>query len=1188
MAFSFRLQLLRERLLNYVAVEAMSSRRRRIVSTAPPLARDALAILLGRLLGELPWEERARLLDENADALLHDDTDGVLAVVRAAYLHDRSFQERIDVFRLFFDEARDRGHDGREQSLSTYFRQAFQPGGTEAGQVPEPQADSGPEGASPAERQLGVIAMALLLSRSWDERRRIVGAYHEIVESGDLEGMLAALADEIGPEAGRVCRELRRVLAVARGRGIDQAFADRLPSAFFTFAGTSVEPRLFTEGEARQLALLAFTETPTWHRRTDLLRRDAGLLVSEDAVGVLDFLIDRYADDERRTRPLVAARDVLQRALSDGIDAALASPLGPTFATVAGAAVRRILDADASIEEQIAPLRQAVFQIDPVLAPWLWAQLNRRLAERLLGVDLPETGLRPIYGEEALLRCADALTVFTPQTAPDDWLAVQVVLGRAYLHRARGDRAVNIQSALSCLRVAVDGFAERGDVLRTADALVTSAQALRARPDGIRMHNLDAAYQACQQALQMLPPEAASDRAQALVVLGQICFEQLGRSRKESLEEAVASFKAVLANPGAEPGLRAAAEYHLGITLGQLGPESGDPQRVIAQLKHAAELYPRDESPYHWGAVQQALGTAYLQAFNDDSAAQRHFLAALDVFQPDEAPRERRMTLRDLGRVHFQARRWTECAEALSEAAALSDYLEDAAFSDSGRIAEITDTANLFERLAYSLIQLGRRADALTVYDEGKTRLLRRLLGPVTTTAEVSRELQDELDAALQALSEEQKALAATSPLDGSALALPASFVAARSRTDRAREEIRRSWRRSGPETLNAEQIGALTPTGGALVMPLITDAGAVVFLFTEQTTAAGGDLLVLENLRDSDLRSLLEGTDEMVGWLPAYQRWRDAFDDIAVAETIDDEVVAAASEEYEQAAELFAATMAKVTARLWRLLVGPVWRSLASAGLGEGAPVVLVPSKWLGLLPIGAAWRKVDGTRRYWIEDVALTVAPSCAVLMSSRERMAERASGPESLLGVFNPTGDLRFAEEEADAVSAPFDRACVLLSGSAADEDGVLRAAPGRTHLHLACHGSFDWLDPLESGLVLAGDTRLTARDVNARLSLDAARLVTLSACETGITEFERVPNEYVGLAGAFLQAGAPAVVSSLWSVEDEATAALMQVFYNQLVRYGASPAQALRQAQQALIGQHQNQHPFYWAAFTVTGC
>jgi tetratricopeptide (TPR) repeat protein len=1148
-------------------------------------------MLVGLLLRELPWEERAHLLDDYAAALLHDDTDAFLAVLRAGYLHDRRFQERIDVFRMIFDEARDRGHDGREQSLSSYFQQAFRPGGTQAGPVPEPQEDSSSEGASPGERQISAVAMALLLSRSWDERRRIVGAYQHIVESGDLEGLLAALGDDLGRGAGRVCSELQRMLAVAREQGIDRAFEGSLPSAFFTFARTNVEPPLFTEGEARELALLAFTETPTWHRRAELLRKDADLLVSKETVGVLDFLIDRYTGDQRRTRPLIVARDVLQRALHDGIDAALAAPSGPTFATVAASALRRVQDADASVEEQIAPLRQALFQTDPVLGPWLWAQISRLLAERLLGVDLPETGLRPVYGEEALLRCADALAVFTPQTAPDDWLAVQVVLGRAYLHRARGDRAINIQSALSCLQTAVNGFAERGEVRRTSDALVTLAQALRARPDGIRMHNLDTAYQACQQALHMIPPEAASDRAQALVVLGQICFEQLSRPRKESLEEAVASFEEVLSISGAEPQQRAAAEYHLGITLGQLGQlaqEPGDPQRVIAKLERAAELYPRDESPYHWGVVQDALGVAYLRALNDDSSAQRYLLAALEVFEPGEAPHERRRTLLNLGRVHFRARRWAECVEALDEAAALSDYLEDAAFSDAGRIAEITDTANLFERLAYALVQLDRRAEALTVYDAGKTRLLRRLLGPVATTTEIPRHLQDELEAALRALDEEQKALAAASKLDGTALALPASLIAARARADRAREEVRRSCRQNEPEILNPEQIQALVPTGGALVMPLITDAGTVVFLLTEQTTAAGGDLLVLEELRDTDLRSLLEGTDQMLGWLPAYQKWREAFDDIAVAEMIDDEVAEAAGEEYDKAAELFAATMAKVTARLWRLLVGPIWTSLKSAGLPEGAPVVLVPSKWLGLLPISAAWRKVNGIRRYLIEDVALTVAPSCAVLSSSRQRMAERVTAPPSLLGVFNPTDDLRFAEEEAEAVSRPFDVASVLLFGPAADEDGVLRTAPGHTHLHLACHGSFDWLDPLETGLALARETRLTARDVSARLSMAAARLVTLSACETGITEFERVPNEYVGLAGAFLQAGAPSVVSSLWNVDDEATAALMEVFYDQLVRLEISPAEALRQAQRALIGQQQYEHPFYWAAFTVTGC
>jgi CHAT domain-containing protein len=138
-----------------------------------------------------------------------------------------------------------------------------------------------------------------------------------------------------------------------------------------------------------------------------------------------------------------------------------------------------------------------------------------------------------------------------------------------------------------------------------------------------------------------------------------------------------------------------------------------------------------------------------------------------------------------------------------------------------------------------------------------------------------------------------------------------------------------------------------------------------------------------------------------------------------------------------------------------------------------------------------------------------------------------------------------------------------------------------------VHLACHGEFSWLDPTASGLQLAGNELLSARDVASLLRLEEVRLVVLSACETGITESDRLPNEYVGLAGSFLQAGAPTVVCSLWSVEDESTARLMGAFYERHVAGGAPPAAALRDAQLRLRADGDFAHPFYWAPFLVMG-
>lgn len=135
---------------------------------------------------------------------------------------------------------------------------------------------------------------------------------------------------------------------------------------------------------------------------------------------------------------------------------------------------------------------------------------------------------------------------------------------------------------------------------------------------------------------------------------------------------------------------------------------------------------------------------------------------------------------------------------------------------------------------------------------------------------------------------------------------------------------------------------------------------------------------------------------------------------------------------------------------------------------------------------------------------------------------------------------------------------------------------------------------------------------------------SHLVTLSACETGMTEFRTMPDEFVGLPGALIEAGAPAVISSLWPVDDVSTRFLFTELYR-LHLGGMSIAAALQGAVRwvseatagdlGLAAVYQRKyaasgsmdevalrswryyeanpqvrpfaHPFYWAAFTVTG-
>ncbi|HYH47018.1 MAG TPA: CHAT domain-containing protein, partial [Thermoanaerobaculia bacterium] len=142
-----------------------------------------------------------------------------------------------------------------------------------------------------------------------------------------------------------------------------------------------------------------------------------------------------------------------------------------------------------------------------------------------------------------------------------------------------------------------------------------------------------------------------------------------------------------------------------------------------------------------------------------------------------------------------------------------------------------------------------------------------------------------------------------------------------------------------------------------------------------------------------------------------------------------------------------------------------------------------------------------------------------------------------------------------------------------------------------VHFATHGVLDSQRPDQTSLVLSLvdqngaplDGHLKLRDIyDLELNAD---LVVLSACQTALGKEVRGEG-LIGLTRGFMHAGATRVVASLWSVEDQATADLMQRFYEGMLARGLTPAEALREAQLALLRSKWDE-PYYWAAFSLQG-
>ncbi len=156
---------------------------------------------------------------------------------------------------------------------------------------------------------------------------------------------------------------------------------------------------------------------------------------------------------------------------------------------------------------------------------------------------------------------------------------------------------------------------------------------------------------------------------------------------------------------------------------------------------------------------------------------------------------------------------------------------------------------------------------------------------------------------------------------------------------------------------------------------------------------------------------------------------------------------------------------------------------------------------------------------------------------------------------------------------------------LMGIAANKGGFLQQIKGARILHLATHACIDDQNPDQSRIYFTDDYFYLHELYNLDVK---AEMVVLSACETGIGEYQHGEG-MMSLAHGFAYAGVPSITTSLWSVNDKTTAELMEYYYGYL-KEGLLKHQALRQAKLAYLqNQESNQqlHPYYWASFVHVG-
>jgi CHAT domain-containing protein len=276
--------------------------------------------------------------------------------------------------------------------------------------------------------------------------------------------------------------------------------------------------------------------------------------------------------------------------------------------------------------------------------------------------------------------------------------------------------------------------------------------------------------------------------------------------------------------------------------------------------------------------------------------------------------------------------------------------------------------------------------------------------------------------------------------------------------------------------------------------------------------------------------------------------------------------------------------------ASLFEQLLRPV-----AAHLTPGERLIVVPDKALSAVPFAALYDRERA--RYLVEERAVSVAPSAAFYAMGRRAPQVPASSwhllavaPADLGRPLAPT-NLPAAAAEAAEIAGLYPRH-QLLAGGEATRARFLSALRSSDAVEFAGHAVANPKEPPLSRLLFSPDPVavdaevLYAKDLR-QLALGHLRLVVLSACSTAPGSRARAEG-IGGVAQAFLQAGVPAVVATLWKVDDAAARRVALEFHRRLLA-GADGAEALRSAQLSLLHDHDEswRQPAGWAAFQLFG-
>ncbi|GAB5533630.1 MAG: hypothetical protein Roseis3KO_54070 [Roseivirga sp.] len=263
---------------------------------------------------------------------------------------------------------------------------------------------------------------------------------------------------------------------------------------------------------------------------------------------------------------------------------------------------------------------------------------------------------------------------------------------------------------------------------------------------------------------------------------------------------------------------------------------------------------------------------------------------------------------------------------------------------------------------------------------------------------------------------------------------------------------------------------------------------------------------------------------------------------------------------------------------------------------LGEISEMIIVPDDILARLPFEMLISDWSGTETSFKDLNYLLKSAKVSHLLSSKVSFNELAEtqgkgmlgfgyAGEGIVDERAEMGGLPGAAKEINFLKSNF--AGDYYMGKEGTKRQFLKKAGDYDVIHLALHGKSDSVNRYNSALVFNGDRDYYMTSTDLYRTRLKSRLAVLSACETGIGKISEGEGSF-SIARGFAIAGVPAIVTTLWKVNDEAGASITQQFYRNL-QSGNQKDEALRQAKLKYLEESDNltSSPFYWGSYILIG-